>query len=90
MSKSFKLNIPGVIELYKSAGMQNALQQAGDAVARAAGEGYAADTHLATFTAICTVYPSTKEAGVDNMLHNTLLKALGSAGLKLDHVKRKG
>ena len=84
MSKAdFVWNKKGGIELFKSEGMQNAVQQAGSAVASAAGAGYATDTHLANFTAICTVYPSDKDSGLDNYLHNTLLKAVGSSGLRM-------
>lgn len=84
MSKvDFVWNKEGLIELFKSAEMQNAVEQAGSAVASAAGAGYATDTHLADYTAICTVYPSDKESGLDNYLHNTLLKAVGSTGLRM-------
>jgi len=84
MSKAdFVWNRKGVIELFKSAGMQDAVQRAGTAVATTAGAGYATDTHLASYTAICTVYPSDKESGLDNYLHNTLLKAVGSSGLNM-------
>lgn len=73
----------------KSQGMQAKLTQAGGTVAGAAGSGYATDTHVAPLTAVCTVYPSTREAGLDNYLHNTLLKATGSAGLRMTtHPKR--
>lgn len=84
---NFVLNVKGATELWKSAGMQAMLTQAGSAVASAAGSDYGVDTHLATFTAICTVYPATEESGIDNMQNNTLLKALGSTGLKVDHYK---
>ena len=89
MSK-FVFNMGGLRELMKSSDMQSSLQNAGTAVATAAGSGYATDTHVAPFTAVCTVYPSTKEAGIDNMLHNTLLKAVRSTGLTLKTHPRRG
>lgn len=82
----FVFNLSGLRELMKSAPMQSALQDAGDAVKNMADgsqSGYATDTHVAPFTAVCTVYPSTKEAGLDNYLNNTLLKATQSSGLKM-------
>lgn len=79
----FEFNLAGLRELMKSGGMQSSLQSAGSAVASATGQAYGTDTHIAPYTAVCTVYPSTKEAGLDNYLHNTLLKAVGSAGLSM-------
>lgn len=74
----------------KSAEMQSSLQAAGNVVASAAGAGYATNTHVAPYTAVCTVYPSDKEAGLDNYLHNTLLKATSSAGLRMTTHPKKG
>lgn len=82
----FEFNLAGLRELMKSAQMQSALQDAGNAVKNMADgsqNGYATDTHVAPFTAVCTVYPSTREAGLDNYLNNTLLKAVQSSGLSL-------
>jgi hypothetical protein len=79
----FELNLPGLNELMKSGEMQSALQAAGDAVARSAGEGYGVRVHQASFVAIANVYPETREAAKKNYENNTLLKGLGSAGLNL-------
>ena len=82
----FVFNMSGLRELMKSAQMQSALQDAGDAVKNMADgsqAGYATDTHVAPYTAVCTVYPGTREAGLDNYLNNTLLKATQSSGLKM-------
>ena len=82
----FEFNMSGLRELMKSAQMQSALQDAGNSVkniADASQGGYATDTHVAPFTAVCTVYPSTREAGLDNYLNNTLLKAVQSSGLSM-------
>ena len=70
----------------KSAPMQASLQEAGSAVKNIADgsqSGYATDLHVAPFTAVCTVYPSTREAGLDNYLNNTLLRATQSSGLMM-------
>lgn len=77
----FKLNLPGLNELMKSAEMQAALSEAGAEVAAIAGEGYAHDTHVANFVAIENVYTATGRAYGDNMKNNTLEKALRQAGL---------
>lgn len=83
MSNTFKLNNKGVIELYKSAGMRSVLASAGDAVARAAGEGYGSSVDIANFTAIGVVYTQSFAAQLDNAKNNTLLKACSSAGLRM-------
>ena len=77
----FKLDINGLRELMKSAEMQGALEEAGQSVASAAGGDYGHRVHVASYVAICNVYPDTKEAAKDNYENNTLEKALGSAGL---------
>ena len=82
----FELNLQGLNELMKSPQMQAKLQAAGQAVANAAGAGYAASVHTADYVAIANVYPDTPEAARENYDDNTLLKALGSVGLK----NRKG
>lgn len=80
----FKLNLPGLNELMKSQEMQNALLEAGQAVATSAGSDYAAEVHTASWIAISNVYPDSKKAANDNFRHNTLLKALGSVGLSME------
>lgn len=80
-----ELNPAGVAELFRSAEVQEFLQEAGDAVAARAssmsGERYAARVHNAGFTAICNVYPDSREAAADNSSNNTLLKAAGDLGM---------
>lgn len=83
MSKDFELNLAGLNELMKSAEMQSALNQAGQAVARSAGKDYGVRVHTASFVAIANVYPTSKEAAIENSKEHTLLKALSSAGLKM-------
>lgn len=77
----FKLNLAGLNELMKSAEMQSALLEAGNAVASSAGSDYAAEVHVANWIAISNVYPNSKQAAHENFEDNTLLKALGSVGL---------
>ena len=82
----FEFNMAGLRDLMKSSQMQSALESAGNTVKNIADGsqgGYATDTHVAPYTAVCTVYPGTREAGLDNYLNNTLLKATQSSGLKM-------
>ena len=79
----FKLNLLGLNDLMKSAEMQSALLEAGQTVAGIAGEGFAAEVHVANFRAISNVYPENKEAAKENYKDNTLLKALGASGLSM-------
>lgn len=79
----FKLNLKGLNELMKSSEMQAALIEAGKAVAQSAGADYAAEVHTANWIAISNVYPDSIRAAHENFTDNTLLKALGSSGLRL-------
>lgn len=80
----FKLNLPGLNELMKSSEMQSALREAGQTVANAAGSDYASSVHTANWIAIANVYPDSKRAASENFKENTLLKAVGSAGLSME------
>jgi len=82
-SVKFKLNLPGLNELMKSQEMQDALLEAGKAVATAAGSEYEAGVHTINWIAVSNVYPSTEAAHRENMKNNTLLQALGSVGLRM-------
>ena len=79
----FELNLAGLNELMKSSEMQAALTSAGQAVASAAGGEYGVRTHVASFVAITNVYPDSAKAAKDNYENNTLVKALGAAGLTM-------
>lgn len=87
MSKSVevKLDLPGINEMMKSPEIQAAVQAAGDAVAQAAsalsGEEYEAESHLADYVAISNVFPASRRAAKDNIDNNTLLLAVGTAGI---------
>lgn len=83
MASDFELNLPGLNELMKSPEMQAVLTQAGNAVASAAGGDYGVRTHVASFVAIANVYPNSAKAAKDNFESNTLVKALGAAGLTM-------
>ena len=72
--------------MMKSPEIQAACQAAGEAVAAAAsgmtgGEPFEAQTHLANWIAVTNVFPNSKEAAHSNFRDNTLLKAMGGAGL---------
>ena len=77
----FKLNLPGLNELMKSPEMQAALDTAGERVRDIAGEGYATSARTGRYIGFCNIYPEDKKAAKDNAENNTLIKALGSAGL---------
>lgn len=79
----FELDVNGLRELMKSGEMQAVLQEAGDSVASGAGGDYGVRVHVADYVAIANIYPDSKEAAKDNYENNTLLKALGSAGLNM-------
>ena len=79
----FKLDINGLRELMKGSEMQAVLDEAGAAVASAAGGDYGYRTHVASYVAITNVFPESKEAAHDNYENNTLIKALGGAGLNM-------
>ena len=83
MANVFKLNLPGLNELMKSPEMQSHLARAGEAVANAAGSDYDHKTYKLNFVAVENVYPNSRKAAHDNYENNTLLKALGSAGLSM-------
>lgn len=78
-----KLNLPGLNELMKSPEISEAVLEAGQAVASAAGADYSAEVHQANWIAISNVYPDSKAAAHENFNDNTLLKAIGSVGLKM-------
>lgn len=78
------LNLKGINELMKSTPIREALHEAGQAVVSAAGEGFESSTHTASYVAIENVYPVTYDAYFDELEHNVLLKAAGTAGLYLD------
>lgn len=77
-----KLNLKGINELMKSPEISASVLEAGQAVARSAGSDYAAEVHEARWIAISNVYPDSSKAAHENFKNNTLLKALGSVGLK--------
>lgn len=85
MSKKIKveLNLPGLNELMKSPEMQSHLNDAGNAVARAAGTDYACQVDVINWIAIANVFPNSQSAAHENFKDNTLLKAVGSVGLPM-------
>lgn len=79
----FELDINGLREIMKSAEMQSILSKAGAAVARAAGDGYGHKEKIASYEALELVYPVTKKTAREVKETNSLLKALGTAGLPM-------
>lgn len=80
MSKNveFKLNLPGLNELMKSAEMQSALNEAAGKIQARAGAGYEIESaHSISFVAIASVRAADYKARLDNLKNNTLLKAMG-------------
>lgn len=74
----FKLNLPGLNEIMKSAPMCETLNAAAQKIARSAGNGYEVETaHPISFVGIAAVHAKTREARKDNNDNNTLLKAAG-------------
>jgi len=76
----FELNLKGLNELMKSPEMQNALMNAGQAVANVANGDTAGYT--LRWIGTCNVFPDSQESAHDNFKNNTLLKAVSSVGLK--------
>lgn len=77
----FKLNLAGLNELMKSGAMQAHLRSAGAAVANAAGGEYEHRTYVIRWVAVENIFPASAKAASQNYKENTLMKALGSAGL---------
>lgn len=79
----FKLDLDGLREIMKSKEMIECLEAGGKAVKDVAGSGYEMDTITRDYIAITRVAPATSEARRENLKENTLLKALGSVGLRM-------
>ena len=79
----FELNIEGLREIMKSPAMQSMLSSAGQSVANAAGHGYGHKGRMGSYEALELVYPVTKKTAREVQSSNTLLKALGAAGLPM-------
>ena len=77
----FKVNLRGINKMMKSPEIQAAVAEAGEAVAKAAGDGYTTTNKTGRYMPFCNVEPATKKAKSDNYENNTLLKAIGNVGL---------
>lgn len=80
-SVRFELNLAGLNELMKSDEMQSILETASQRVQNAAGEGFGHRVGVATYTAIGNIFAENAEAAHKAYEENTLVKALGSAGI---------
>lgn len=76
---TFELNRRGVSALLRSTEAAQAVSEAAERVASAAGSGYTVETKSGRTRVHARVKPSTKAAVSDNYKNNTLLKALKSA-----------
>lgn len=72
----FELNYAGVGQILKSEEMQNVLQAKAEEICGRCGEGYSTDVKVLNTRAVASVFPETDEAYIDNLKHNTLLKAV--------------
>lgn len=79
----FELNLQGLNELMTSDAMQAALDEAGAKVAKIAGPDYATSGKTGRWIGFCNVYPNSARAAHENFKDNTLVKALGSSGLRM-------
>lgn len=79
MSKvRIELNRQGVAELLKSPEMQGIINDYGQQVQNAAGDGYEAEMVTGANRVWATIKAANAHAYYSNLKHNTLLKALGS------------
>lgn len=78
-----KLNLKGINEVMKSPEIQAACEEAGRAVAQAAGSDYGTSSGTINYIAYCNVYPDSKDAAKENFKENTILKAVSAVGLKM-------
>lgn len=78
-----KLNLKGINEVMKSAGIKSACEAAGQAVAMAAGSDYGTRSGTINYIAYCNVYPDSKRAAKENYKENSILKAVSAVGLPL-------
>lgn len=74
----FELNWQGLRELMKSDEMKTVLKSYAQSAKNIAGEGYEVSEYTGTNRANASIYAETKRARKDNLINNTLLKALGS------------
>ena len=78
-----KLNLQGINEVMKSPEIQSACEEAGRAVAQAAGSEYGTSSGTINYIAYCNVYPDSEDAAKENFEENSILKAVSAVGLKM-------
>jgi hypothetical protein len=78
-----KLNLPGINEVMKSSGIQEATKEAAEVVRSMAGDGYEVRPFIGNWIAGATVYTEDPNAKKDNLANNTLVKALSASGLHM-------
>lgn len=78
MSKiEIELNEDGIREMLRSEEISSVCKELADAAAARAGEGYVVEQRRYPERTGYAISPETKEARLDNLKHNTLLKVLG-------------
>lgn len=77
----FELNLAGLNEIMKSSEMQTILETASQRVQNAAGDGFGHRVGVASYTAIGNIFAENAKAARKAYEDNTLVKALGSAGI---------
>ncbi len=78
-----KLNLQGINEVMKSPQIQSACEEAGRAVAGAAGSDYGTSSGTIRYIAYCNVFPDSPKAARENYNENTILKAVSAVGLRM-------
>lgn len=71
-----ELSSEGIVQLLKSAGVQNAVRETAETIKNRCGSGYESDIHEMPQRIISSVYTAERDAYQDNLEHNTLLKAV--------------
>ena len=82
----FELNLPGLNELMKSGEMRSQIEAAANEVAHHAGDGVTVEVDEiwdGKYVVGARVVAESEEADAANKAKNTLLKAVGSAGLPM-------
>lgn len=78
----FELYLPGLNVLMTCPEMQALLDEAGETVAKLAGNDYGTSAKTGRWVGFCNVFPDSRRAAHENYSENTLLKALSASGLR--------
>ena len=78
-----ELNLPGINDLMRSQPIQDAVENAGKAVAQQCRRDFETKSGTIRWIAFCNVYPNSKSAAKQNYDDNSLVKGLSAVGLKM-------